>query len=119
MSIISSASGSVTVFPEGRLRDPIFEGSVAYGPKQVSDGLVLYVDAANPLSYPGSGTIWYDLTKNKYNGALSGSVAVVPSWDSTHQGRIRINATSSYIVGQTLPTVSSTIYLFRGDWNGD
>lgn len=94
MSIISSASGSVLI-TSGALGSN-FSGSVAYGPKQVSDGLVLYVDAANPLSYPGSGDIWYDLTKNGYNGELSGSTAVVPSWDSTHQGKIHVKASSSY-----------------------
>ena len=28
----------------------------------VTDGLVLYLDAADKASYPGSGTTWYDLT---------------------------------------------------------
>jgi hypothetical protein len=115
MSIISSASGSVTVFPEGRLRDPIFEGSVAYGPKQVSDGLVLYVDAANPLSYPGSGNIWNDLTKNGYSGSLSGSAAVVPSWDATYQGRIHVKASSSYAIpGTNLATPMSSSFINFG-----
>jgi hypothetical protein len=41
--------------------------------------------------------MWYDLTKNGYSGSLSGSVAVVPSWDSTDQGRIHIKASSSYV----------------------
>jgi hypothetical protein len=113
MSITSSASGSVLI-TSGALGSN-FSGSVAYGPKQVSDGLVLYVDAANPLSYPGSGDIWYDLTKNGYNGALSGSVAVVPSWDSTHQGRIHIKASSSYTIpGTNISTpMSSSFINFR------
>lgn len=34
------------------------------GPKIVTEGLVLYLDAANSKSYSGSGTNWYDLTKN-------------------------------------------------------
>jgi hypothetical protein len=29
-----------------------------YSPKIVTDGLVLYLDAANRYSYPGSGTTW-------------------------------------------------------------
>jgi hypothetical protein len=32
----------------------------------VTDGLVLALDAANPKSYPGSGTTWFDLSKSKY-----------------------------------------------------
>ena len=37
---------------------------INYSPKIVTDGLVLYLDAANPKSYPGSGTTWYDLSGN-------------------------------------------------------
>ena len=34
------------------------------GPKIVTDGLVLALDAANSKSYPGSGTTWNDLSGN-------------------------------------------------------
>ena len=43
------------------------------GPKIVTDGLVLALDAANPLSYPGSGTNWNDLSGNNYNASLINS----------------------------------------------
>ena len=45
--------------------------AVAGGPNIVEDGLVLYLDAANPESYPGSGTIWGDLSGNNNNGTLT------------------------------------------------
>jgi hypothetical protein len=113
MSVISSASGSVLI-TSGALGSN-YSGSVAYGPKQVLDGLVLYVDAANPLSYPGSGNLWFDLTKNGYSGALSGSAAVVPSWDSTHQGRIHVKASSSYVSpGVNLATPMSSSFIDFG-----
>jgi hypothetical protein len=35
-----------------------------YGHKIVTDGLILYLDAGNPKSYPGSGTDFYDLSGN-------------------------------------------------------
>jgi hypothetical protein len=44
--------------------------SVAYNPKIVTSGLVLNLDAANPKSYPGSGTTWTDLSLNKFNGTI-------------------------------------------------
>ena len=47
---------------------------IAYNPSVVTNGLVLYVDAANPKSYPGSGTTWYDLSKGNNNGTLVGGV---------------------------------------------
>lgn len=40
--------------------------SLGHGASIVRDGLVLHLDAANPKSYPGSGTTWYDLSKNGY-----------------------------------------------------
>jgi hypothetical protein len=45
---------------------------ISYNPKIVTDGLVLCLDAANPKSYPGSGTTWFDLTKNQYNSSMVG-----------------------------------------------
>ena len=113
MAIVSSASGSVLITSGALFSN--YSGSVAYGPKQVSDGLVLYVDAANPLSYPGSGNTWFDLTKNGYSGSLSGSAAVVPSWDSTHQGRIHVKASSSYVSpGINLNTPMSSSFIDFG-----
>jgi hypothetical protein len=35
------------------------------------DGLICYLDAANKYSYPGSGTVWYDLSGNGNNGTLT------------------------------------------------
>ena len=40
----------------------------------VTDGLVLHLDAGNPLSYPGSGTTWNDLSGNNNNGTMIGGV---------------------------------------------
>jgi len=40
------------------------------GPNVITDGLVLALDAANPTSYPGSGTAWRDLSGNNNSGSL-------------------------------------------------
>lgn len=40
----------------------------------VTDGLKLFLDAGNPLSYPGSGTTVNDLSGNNNNGTLLGGV---------------------------------------------
>jgi hypothetical protein len=40
------------------------------GPKIVTDGLILALDAASPRSYPGTGTTWYDLSGQGNNGTL-------------------------------------------------
>ncbi len=39
-----------------------------HSPKIITDGLVLALDAANPKSYPGSGTTWNDLSGNGNHG---------------------------------------------------
>ena len=44
-----------------------------YGPRIVTDGLVLCLDAANRKSYPGSGSTWYDLSGNGYHGTIQGA----------------------------------------------
>ena len=44
--------------------------AVAYNPSIITDGLVLYLDAANLKSYPGSGTTWNDLSGNNNNAPM-------------------------------------------------
>jgi hypothetical protein len=47
--------------------------SLYHSPRVVTDGLVLYLDAANKRSYPGSGTTWYDLSgKNNHATMING-----------------------------------------------
>lgn len=43
---------------------------IAYNTSIVRNGLVLYLDAANIKSYPGTGTVWNDLSGNGNNGTL-------------------------------------------------
>ena len=42
----------------------------SYSPKVVTDGLVLYLDAANTLSYANGSTKWNDLSRGRNNGTL-------------------------------------------------
>jgi hypothetical protein len=53
--------------------------AISYNTSVVRDGLVLYLDAANPKSYPGTGTTWFDLSGNDNNVTLFNGVA----YDST------------------------------------
>jgi hypothetical protein len=43
------------------------------GPRIITDGLVLSLDAADRNSYPGTGNVWYDLSGNNYHFIGSGS----------------------------------------------
>jgi hypothetical protein len=48
--------------------------SLHHSPRIITDGLVLFLDAANPKSYTGSGTTWFDLSGNINNGTLVNGV---------------------------------------------
>lgn len=52
------------------------------GPKIITNGLVLYLDAANYKSYPTSGTTWTDLSNSVNNGTLENS----PTFNSLNGG---------------------------------
>lgn len=51
-------------------------------PVYVTTGLVMHVDAGDPLSYSGSGTVWKDLTGTVSNGTLQNS----PTYSATSGG---------------------------------
>jgi len=48
----------------------IVSGSTNVGYKTSTDGLLLYLDAGNPNSYPGGGDVWYDLSSNVNNSDI-------------------------------------------------
>jgi hypothetical protein len=81
------------------------------GPNIVTDGLVLALDAANPKSYPGTGTAWNDLSGNGNNGTLVNG----PTFNSENLGSIvfdgvddyvNINSVRNTIIGNTNITIS-------------
>ena len=63
---------------------------VGYNTSVVRDGLVLYLDAANPKSYPGSGATWFDVSGNNNNFNLINS----PTYNEL--GLISFNGTNQY-----------------------
>lgn len=65
---------------------------IAYNPKIVMDGLVLCLDAANPKSYPGSGTTWYDLSGRNQNFTLYNS----PVFNGLYGGELRFSGLNDY-----------------------
>lgn len=48
--------------------------ALTHSPSIATNGLVLCLDAANPKSYPGTGTTWSDLSGLGNNGTLVGGV---------------------------------------------
>jgi len=64
-----------------------------YGPKIITNGLVLYLDAGNRNSYPGTGTTWNDLSGNGNNGTLTNG----PTFSSTNGGNISFDGVNDYL----------------------
>jgi hypothetical protein len=59
-----------------------------------TEGLKVHLDAAAPESYPGSGTTWYDLSGNGYNGTLNNG----PTYSTTNGGEIVFAGASNHFV---------------------
>lgn len=62
-----------------------------YAPAIVTNGLVLYLDAANPTSYPGSGTTWTDISASANIGTFVGAT----SYSTSDGGTMVFNGNSS------------------------
>jgi hypothetical protein len=77
-----------------------------YGPKIITNGLVLYLDAANRNSYPGSGTTWTDLSGNNNNGTLTNG----PTFNASNMGSIVFDGTNDYIYRSSLNNFNSSTY---------
>ena len=60
----------------------------------ITSGLVLNLDAGNGSSYPGSGTTWYDISGNGYNGTLTNG----PTFTSLFGGNIVFDGTNDYVI---------------------
>jgi hypothetical protein len=72
--------------------------SIAIGPSIATSGLILAYDAANTKSYPGSGSVWTDLTGSGVVGTLTGGI----SYNATNGGSMSLNGTSGYVVTPTV-----------------
>lgn len=74
-----------------------------YGPKTITNGLVLYLDAANTKSYPGSGTTWTDLSGYGRNGTLTNG----PTFNNSNCGSIVFDGIDDYASLSSTPGVTN------------
>ena len=68
--------------------------ALAHSPIIIRNGLITYLDAANFKSYPGSGTIWSDLTGNGNNGTLTNG----PTYSTTNNGSIVFDGVNDHSI---------------------
>ena len=71
------------------------------GPKIITSGCVLALDAADKLSYPGSGTTWKDLSGNGNTGTLTNG----PTFSGANGGCIVFDGVDDSV---NLPLVSTS-----------
>ena len=71
-----------------------------YSPKIVTDGLILYLDAANTKSYVSGSTTWNDISRGGNNGTLVNG----PVYSGTSGGAIVFDGVDDYV---NLPNATS------------
>jgi hypothetical protein len=84
-------------------------------PQIVTNGLVMYLDAADRTSYPAYGTSWRDLS-----GGNNGTLINGPTFNSANGGSIMFDGVDDFVSGSDVPfrfgntfSLSSWIY-----WDG-
>lgn len=95
-----------------------------YSPKIVTDGLVLYLDAANTKSYVSGSTTWNDISRGGNNGTLTSVTGSSTNIEFTRSNNSRVTiptldlSTTNVITidfwinFKTLPTISG----YTGDY---
>jgi|LakMenEpi03Aug12_release.lakeMendotaPanAssembly.Ray.scaffolds.fasta_scaffold242763_2 hypothetical protein len=82
------------------------------GPKIVTQGLVLALDAASKNSYPGSGTTWTDLSGNNNTGTLVNS----PTFSSDNNGILIFNGINHNVSVPNSNTYLTGSYFTFSTW---
>ena len=84
-------------------------GRIAYYGGIVTNGLVLALDAAKKDSYPGSGTLWRDISGNGNNGTLTNG----PTFNSGNGGSIVFDGVNDYYnISTPITDIMNTINIW-------
>jgi hypothetical protein len=75
------------------------------GPNIVINGLVLYLDTANPKSYVSGSTTWADISGNGRNGTLTNG----PTFNSENGGSIVFDGVNDYVNISTAPNLTNPL----------
>lgn len=84
--------------------------SIAGGPRIISDGLIFSIDAANPRSYPRSGTSLIDTIRNDVGITLTNG----PTFNTDANGNIVFDGTNDYATNTSYtPNVNTLSIWFK------
>jgi hypothetical protein len=78
---------------------------LSHSPSIITQNLSLCLDAANPKSYPGSGTTWTDLSGNGNNGTLVNGVG----YNSGNLGSLVFDGVDDYVTLGTASLLNTTL----------
>lgn len=98
------------------------------GPNIIRDGVIFAIDAANPKSYPGTGTTWYDLSGGGadltlYDGpTYSSDYGGIITFDGVNDSSVKAGLNISELTGITVnvwfyANANSSMALTRGTSN--
>lgn len=82
------------------------------GPRIVTSGLVLCLDAGNTKSYPGTGTAWTDLSGNGNNGTLTNG----PTYSSANKGSIVFDGVNDVCISSNNMNITGDINATLSVW---
>jgi hypothetical protein len=110
----SPVNGDMRFNSESKVVEHYSNGSWKYMPPIVENGLVLRLDAAEPASYPGSGTTWTDLSGSGNNGTLTNG----PTFNSSNGGSIVFDGVNDYVTnGNTDFSIANNLFAdANGSW---
>jgi hypothetical protein len=77
----------------------------------VRDGIILYLDAANPNSYVSGSTSWNDVSRSGNNGTLING----PTFNSANGGNIVFDGTNDFVSG-SCTTVNANVGMTTFIW---
>jgi len=92
--------------------------ALGHSPSIATSGLILYLDAANIKSYPGSGTAWTDLSGNSNNGTTNASFDATGAGSFAFNGSQRMLANSTNIPALNFGTGSFAVnfWIYPTNW---
>lgn len=91
----SPVNGDMRFNSQFKVVEQYIDGAWKYMPPIVESGLVLHLDAAEPASYPGSGTAWTDLSGNGNDGTLLNGT----TYSNNNGGVFTFDGVNDYING--------------------
>jgi hypothetical protein len=81
----------------------------------VTDGLLLNLDAGFVGSYPTTGSTWYNLIRNDFNGTLTNG----PTFNSANSGSLVFDGVDDFVQCVGSPTLTAATFVTWIKRNGD